>query len=180
MVFLVIFHHQLVKKGLETFRPQLTVGYDIIVPQDKQPEVLVPPAGLSCLGTSCWAACCLLSRNLRPGSQLSHYLRRKVSSHLTIFQSTQNQPQSLLLNNNQLQIQESLHIKNPTPQQERYQTQEEEVIFYLGSYTDTFSLPGRAHQFQVNSAAVASADTIAINKTPLVIRPTQVTQNPKI
>lgn len=85
MVFLVIFHHQLVKKGPETFRPQLTVGYDIIVPQNKQPEVLVPPAGLSCLGTSCWAACCLLSRNLRPGSQLSHYLRRKASSHLTNF-----------------------------------------------------------------------------------------------
>ena len=69
MVFLVIFHHQLVKKGPETFRPQLTVGYDIIVPQDKQPEVLVPPAGLvlappagqpvvCCPGTSGQAASC--------------------------------------------------------------------------------------------------------------------------
>jgi hypothetical protein len=34
---------------------------------------------------------------------------------------------------------------------------------------DTLSLPDRAHHFQVYSDAVASADDIAINRTPLVI-----------
>ncbi len=50
---------------------------------------------------------------------------------------------------------------------------------------DTLHLPGRANHLQAYSAAVVSADNIAINVTPLVISPTQrktpqVTQIPKI
>ncbi len=80
--------------------------------------------------------------------------------------------------------------------------QERKTAFDYKAEWDTLSLPNRAHHFQVYSAAVASADNIVINKTPLVIsltkedstsggsRPqswcndyiltTQVTKNPKI
>jgi hypothetical protein len=40
---------------------------------------------------------------------------------------------------------------------------------------DTLSLPDRAHHFQVYSAAVVSADDIAIYKTLLVTSPTKET-----
>jgi hypothetical protein len=42
-------------------------------------------------------------------------------------------------------------------------------IFDYGHAQDTLGLPGRAHHFQVYSAAVASADNIAADKTLLVI-----------
>jgi hypothetical protein len=74
-----------------------------------------------------------------------------------------------------------MYIKTSMLQHERYRMQEEKVIFDYKAEWGTLCLPNRAHQFQVYSAAVASADNIATNKTPLVISPTKEdsTSDPK-
>jgi hypothetical protein len=50
---------------------------------------------------------------------------------------------------------------------------EKKSTFNYGLARDTIGLPGSAHHFQVYSAAVASADNIAADETPLVISPTK-------
>jgi hypothetical protein len=58
-------------------------------------------------------------------------------------------------------------------QQERYRMQEEKSSFNYKAEWDTLGLPNRAHHFHVYSAALVSADNMAINKTPLVISTTK-------
>jgi hypothetical protein len=85
-----------------------------------------------------------LSGHLRPGSQLFRHLkeksssptpRRQTSSLLTVFaKCPEPTTMKLMLLNHRFSIksttiQRSKHIKTSMPQQERYQTQEEKVIF---------------------------------------------------
>jgi hypothetical protein len=49
----------------------------------------------------------------------------------------------------------------------------EEVIFCDKTALDPLGHPNKALDFQVNSAAVVSADNIAISETPLVNSPTK-------
>jgi hypothetical protein len=84
-----------------------------------------------------------------------------------------NAAQSPLLNNNQLLF-KKLYISKPLRRNKKgIRLKKTKSSFNYKAEWDTLGLLNRAHHLQVNSAAVASADKIAINEAPLVISPTK-------
>jgi hypothetical protein len=79
--------------------------------------------------------------------------------------------QSPVLNDNQLP---SKKVYIPKPQRHNKKgigRKKKKSSFDYKAEWATLGLPNRAHHFQVHSAAVVSADDIAINKNPQVISP---------
>jgi hypothetical protein len=81
--------------------------------------------------------------------------------------------QSPVLNDNHLQTKKVCISKPPCCNKKGIGHKKKISSVDYKAEWDTLSLPNRAHHFEVHSAAVASADKIAINKTSLVISPTK-------
>jgi hypothetical protein len=79
--------------------------------------------------------------------------------------------QSPGFNDNQLPSKKVYISKHPRRNKKGIGCKRKKSYFNNKTALGTLSLPNRAHHFQVYSDAVASADDIAINRTPLVISP---------
>jgi hypothetical protein len=80
-----------------------------------------------------------------------------------------NATQPLVLNDNQLTSKKVYISKPPCHNKQGIGCKKKKSSFNYKAELDTLSLPKRAHRFQVNSAAVVSAEDTAINRTPIVI-----------
>jgi hypothetical protein len=81
--------------------------------------------------------------------------------------------QSPVFNNNQLPSKKAYLSKPPRCNKKGIGCKKKKSSFNYKAEWDTLDHPNRAHHSQVYSAAVASADNIAIKKTHLVISPTK-------
>ncbi len=149
--------------------PQLAVG--------RPCQLSSCPLCWPCLGTSGRAASCLITSRSSPRHQLPKDKQTLSWQCLWNIQNLQWWSQCRSITDSQWQsttIQKRVYISKPLRCNKKGISHKKRKwsLDYKFEW-DTLGLPNRAHHFQVYTAAVASADNIAINKTFLVIRPTK-------